>query len=116
MSDPTMSGDPAIEAAQRAYEPKLFARPGIIPAMQAADREMAKSVQELHRPFKAYPDNEIQQRRRRLNRDPLAKLRTGKVELPPQIRCSSCNDEEGDAVEWPCDTAKRVYPSGELER
>ncbi|SIJ95800.1 Uncharacterised protein [Mycobacteroides abscessus subsp. abscessus] len=77
-------------------------------------REMAKSVRELHKPFKVYPDNEIEPRRRRLGRSQLAHLRTGKVELPPQIRCGHCYDEDGDPVAWPCETAKRVYPSEEL--
>lgn len=40
--------DPAVEAAQRAYEPRPFAQPGIIPAMQAAAREALKPIRELH--------------------------------------------------------------------
>ncbi|SKD59599.1 Uncharacterised protein [Mycobacteroides abscessus subsp. massiliense] len=77
---------------------------------------MAKTVRELHKPFKVYPDNEIELRRRRLGRSQLAHLRTGKVELPPQIRCDHCYDEDGDPVAWPCETAKRVYPSEELNK
>lgn len=108
--------DPAISAAQRAIghvSPDEFTNLVGDTALAAA-REMAKSVQELHKPFKAYPDNEIELIRRRLGRSQLAKLRTGKVELPPQIRCDHCYDEDGDPVPWPCETAKRVYPTEEL--
>ncbi|PVA17109.1 hypothetical protein DDJ46_17825 [Mycobacteroides abscessus] len=78
--------DPAVEAAQRAYsqERQDFARPGLLPAMEAAAREMAKSVQELHRP-------------------------TGWGG-----ECVVCFDSEGRGIPWPCETAKRVYPSEEL--
>ncbi|QSM87556.1 hypothetical protein I3U44_17150 [Mycobacteroides abscessus subsp. bolletii] len=116
--------DPAIDAAQRALDgmPMLGEASATQAALKglvldvgaAAAREMAKSVQELHKPFKAYPDNEIELIRRRLGRSQLAKLRTGKVELPPQIRCDHCYDEDGDPVPWPCETAKRVYPTEEL--
>ncbi|SIC90399.1 Uncharacterised protein [Mycobacteroides abscessus subsp. abscessus] len=105
--------DPAIEAAQRALAEIGTGMSRTFTA-EAAAREMAKSVQELHKPFKVYPDNEIELRRRRLGRSQLANLRTGKVELPPQIRCGHCYDEDGDPVAWPCETAKRVYPSEEL--
>ncbi|SKU70296.1 Uncharacterised protein [Mycobacteroides abscessus subsp. massiliense] len=47
-------------------------------------REMAKSVQELHRP-------------------------TGWGG-----ECVVCFDSEGRGIPWPCETAKRVYPSEEL--
>lgn len=40
--------DPAVEAAQRAYEPRPFAQPGIIPAMQAAAREALRPIRERH--------------------------------------------------------------------
>lgn len=40
--------DPAVEAAQRAYEPRPFAQPGIIPAMQAAAREALKPIREWY--------------------------------------------------------------------
>lgn len=38
--------DPAVEAAQRAYEPRPFAQPGVIPAMQAAAREALKPIRD----------------------------------------------------------------------
>ncbi|SKJ40215.1 Uncharacterised protein [Mycobacteroides abscessus subsp. massiliense] len=81
--------DPAIEAAQRAlaFQP----HPGYYltgsALATAAAREMAKSVRELHRPV-AY-----------INR---------------QRCCLTCWDSDGKPHLWPCETAKRVYPSEEL--
>ncbi|ORA92932.1 hypothetical protein BST32_01810 [Mycobacteroides abscessus subsp. massiliense] len=79
--------DPAIEAAQRAAN-EFFAPIGTVreAAMVAAAREMAKSVQELHKPEPG----------------PLIHDDT------PWTCCADCGDE------WPCETAKRVYPSSEL--
>ncbi|MBV6360419.1 hypothetical protein R2325_16320 [Mycobacteroides chelonae] len=79
--------DPAVEAAQRAWDalPERFyaTREQV---MEAAAREMAKSVQDLHVPFMVTsPDDE------------------------QWIECESCRGEY-----WPCETAKRVYPSEEL--
>ncbi|SHQ53555.1 Uncharacterised protein [Mycobacteroides abscessus subsp. abscessus] len=108
--------DPAIEARAKAIAriSDGLASVSLGYAAECGAREMAKSVQELHKPFEVYPDNVIELRRRRLGRSQLAHLRTGKVELPPQIRCGHCYDEDGDPVAWPCETAKRVYPSEEL--
>ncbi|MGC7251477.1 hypothetical protein RBA00_20870, partial [Mycobacteroides abscessus subsp. massiliense] len=80
--------DPSIDAAQRAWDalPERFyaTREQV---MNAAAREMAKSVQEVHRPV-AY-----------INR---------------QRCCLTCWDNNGKPHLWPCETAKRVYPSEEL--
>ncbi|SHX32257.1 Uncharacterised protein [Mycobacteroides abscessus subsp. bolletii] len=89
--------DPAISAAQRAIEAMpASAEPMEQPVFKAllsdvgaaAAREIAKSVQELHKPETryAFPDN------------------------IPWACCSECGGE------WPCETAKRVYPTEELER
>lgn len=80
--------DPSIDAAQRAWD---FSDWNTYTACSegslavAAAREMAKSVQELHRPVDNYGDG----------------LR----------HCHNCSTDR-----WPCETAKRVYPSEELER
>ncbi|WP_100514217.1 hypothetical protein [Mycobacteroides abscessus] len=87
--------DPAIDAAQRALDgmPMLGEASATQAALKglvldvgaAAAREMAKSVQELHKPV----------------------IRTDYTD-ERWIECESC------CGEWPCETAKRVYPSEEL--
>lgn len=83
--------DPSIEAAQRAWDATAEMTAGgyvVNPyrVAKTAAREMAKSVQELHK-------------------------RTAYVDYKDMSRffeCASCGSE------WPCETAKRVYPSEEL--
>lgn len=92
--------DPAISAAQRAWcelypnsNAKLFYRGlhttanygAMSKNLVSSAREMAKSVQELHRPVDDYGDG--------------------------ILHCFSCSPER-----WPCETAKRVYPSEELNQ
>lgn len=80
--------DPAIEAAQQV--PMVYYLSANKQALaEAAAREMAKSVQEVHRPV-AY-----------INR---------------QRCCLTCWDNNGKPHLWPCETAKRVYPSEELNK
>lgn len=89
--------DPAIEATQRAWhansdndggDPQLgFDDRRVWDTAISAAHEMAKTVQELHRPV-AY-----------INR---------------QRCCLTCWDNNGKPHLWPCETAKRVYPSEEL--
>ncbi|SII93805.1 Uncharacterised protein [Mycobacteroides abscessus subsp. abscessus] len=82
--------DPAIEAVNRVIGADALLLPEKHRReLVAAAREMAKSVQELHRPV-AY-----------INR---------------QRCCLTCWDNNGKPHMWPCETAKRVYPSEELER
>lgn len=86
--------DPAIEAAQRAwigrygdlrrFDEFCDGDTDIAAFVIASAREMAKTVQELHRP-------------------------TGWGG-----ECITCFDSEGRGKPWPCETAKRVYPSEEL--
>lgn len=87
--------DPAIEAAQRAWTKRYpsaegfnysLADNGVAAHTVAAAREMAKSVQELHKPV-VFTSLDGEQ----------------------WIECSSCRGEY-----FPCETAKRVYPSEEL--
>ncbi|KPG13756.1 hypothetical protein AN911_00125 [Mycobacteroides immunogenum] len=78
--------DPAVEAAQRAWDTlpeRSYATRQQI--MEAAALEMAKSVQELHKPAPYALSNP-----------------------DPRPFCWECDDD------WPCETAKRVYPSEEL--
>lgn len=94
--------DPAIDAAQRAWgfdkDAKFFERTVGQMSVSAA-REMAKSVQELHRPEShCYRCD---------GRQPCwpGPCLDGRA-------CVTC----GPMSPWPCATAKRVYPSEELER
>ncbi|WP_457214022.1 hypothetical protein [Mycobacteroides abscessus] len=92
--------DPSIEAAQRAWhansdndggDPQLgFDDRRVWDTAVSAAREMAKSVQELHKRVVAAVWWHIDPE------DPTV-----------YIQCS-CGSE------WPCETAKRVYPSEEL--
>ncbi|OHU64049.1 hypothetical protein BKG85_11515 [Mycobacteroides chelonae] len=76
--------DPAIEAAKRVHGYAMF--PYLSTDLEAAAREMAKTVQELHTPVVfTSPDGER------------------------WIECESCRGEY-----WPCETAKKVYSSEEL--
>ena len=95
--------DPAINAAQRAWDERYrstehwifensLADDGLAKGLVAAASEMAKSVQELHKRVVAAVWWHIDPE------DPTV-----------YIQCS-CGSE------WPCETAKRVYPSEELER
>ncbi|WP_195167780.1 hypothetical protein [Mycobacteroides abscessus] len=80
--------DPAISAAQRAWDnDQLSCWPS--QNAEAGAREMAKSVQELHKPEPGYG----------INDDGI-----------PWTSCAECG------CEWPCETAKRVYPSEELNK
>lgn len=76
--------DPAIEAAQRALVATRGHGNSTVCEIAAA-REMAKSVQELHR------------------------RRASGAGLGYRAYCDECG------YLWPCETAKRVYPSEELE-
>lgn len=83
-----------IEAAQRAWDalPERFyaTREQV---MEAATREMAKSVQELHKP----------------RWDNCYNACCSGKECPKATLVCDHDDEY-----WPCETAKRVYPSEEL--
>ncbi|WJJ56507.1 hypothetical protein PROPHIT493_50 [Mycobacterium phage prophiT49-3] len=81
--------DPAIEARAKAIARIGDGLAGVSLgyAAECGAREMAKSVQELHRPEPGYG----------INDDGI-----------PWTSCAECG------CEWPCETAKRVYPSEEL--
>lgn len=87
----------------------------------AAAREMAKSVQELHRPYEYYEYDDT---------NGVFKTDADGERILLGRVCAECSSDEflellGDCawqdstlyegeVEWPCETAKRVYPSEEL--
>lgn len=85
--------DPSIEVAKKCWTG--FADGMFTPndpeflALLTAAREMAKSVQELHRP------------------GPLSGFSTSWM-TGAKAECTTCRRG------WPCETAKRVYPSEEL--
>ncbi|RIU22654.1 hypothetical protein D2E92_23835 [Mycobacteroides abscessus] len=80
--------DPAIEARAKAIARIGDGLAGVSLgyAAECGAREMAKTVQEIHKPEPG----------------PLIHDDT------PWTCCAECVDE------WPCETAKRVYPSSEL--
>lgn len=84
-----MSGDPAVDAAQRAEQAsKWWARPEMPPwypgyAIDAA-REALKPLRAFHFP-EFDPDD------------------------PEHYACFTC------VTQWPCNTAKLIYPAKELE-
>lgn len=80
--------DPAISAAQRALAEIGTGMSRTFTA-EAAAREMAKSVQELHKP------------------GPISGF-SGSWMTGAKEECTTCRRG------WPCETAKRVYPSEEL--
>ncbi|WIC40274.1 hypothetical protein SEA_HOLLIDAY_79 [Gordonia phage Holliday] len=92
-----MSGDPAIAAAQRAWDARYVGRlvstvesaahDGLGALAIAAAREALAPLRELHRPFT---------------------VRTNDDES--WVECHSCVGQE-----WPCQSARLLYSSSELE-
>lgn len=76
--------DPAVEAAQRVWEPH-WALPGSEGKLAAAAREALAPIRKLHRPS----DDECHCCR----------------------HCLECGDI---GTEWPCDTARLIYTTEEL--
>lgn len=112
--------DPAISAAQRAWDnDQLSCWPS--QNAEAGAREMAKSVQEIHRPYEYYEYDDT---------NGVFKTDADGERILLGRVCAECSSDEflellGDCawqestlyegeVEWPCETAKRVYPSEEL--
>lgn len=112
--------DPAVEAAQRAWPWGPVEETRIPPLViaESAAREMAKSVQELHRPVQVV----FSWTQGRILLDPCPCC-SGKAGIHPcgcwgeqdiEYVCATCRDDKGRHVDFPCETAKRVYPSEEL--
>ncbi|PVB28623.1 hypothetical protein DDJ92_21440 [Mycobacteroides abscessus] len=113
--------DPAIEAAQKVLVPwsedgEPEGAEGYL--AEAAAREMAKSVQELHRPVHVV----FSWTQGRILLDPCPCC-GGKAGVHPcgcwgdrdiEYVCATCRDHKGRHVDFPCETAKRVYPSEDL--
>lgn len=77
--------DPAVEAADRAWTDRKLVTNRPRLHMEVAAREALKPIQDLHRLRKYGPS------------------------VPSSQRwCSHCK------VDWPCDTAKLIYPENEL--
>ncbi|WVX88622.1 hypothetical protein SEA_CHEESETOUCH_80 [Gordonia phage CheeseTouch] len=89
-----MSGDPAIAAAQRAWDARYVGRlvstvesaehDGLGALAIAAAREMAAPVRKLH-------------------------IQSTRIPSADYRRCITCH------TSWPCDTARLLYSSSELE-
>lgn len=112
--------DPVVEAAQRAWVMNAGKPPYPTERelMEAAAREMAKSVQELHRPVQVV----FSWTQGRILLDPCPCC-SGKAGIHPcgcwgeqdiEYVCATCRDDKGRHVDFPCETAKRVYPSEDL--
>ncbi len=109
--------DPAIEAAQRAWGDRRGSKTAWKVGIAAA-REMAKSVQKIHRPVHVV----FSWTQGRILLDPCPCC-GGKAGVHPcgcwgdrdiEYVCATCRDHKGRHVDFPCETAKRVYPSEEL--
>ncbi len=118
--------DPAVEAAQRAWAEMFPLGPswsavthdGNHDFFVSAAREMAKSVQKIHRPVHVV----FSWTQGRILLDPCPCC-GGKAGVHPcgcwgdrdiEYVCATCRDHKGRHVDFPCETAKRVYPSEEL--
>lgn len=116
--------DPAIEVAKKCwtgFADGIFTRndPEYL-GLLAAAREMAKSVQELHRPVQVV----FSWTQGRILLDPCPCC-SGKAGIHPcgcwgeqdvEYVCATCRNDKGRHVGFPCETAKRVYPSEELNK
>lgn len=115
--------DPVVEAVRRSVKwigaGLVNTSPGSV--AEFAAREMAKPIRELHKPLTVMC----------IASDCATEICDHEDECPadfPVIVCAHCweiaeaanryQGEEGihETVEWPCATAKVIYPSEELER
>jgi len=82
--------DPAIEAAQRHADTLPYGPQGRIGSRDliAAAREALKPIRELHKP----------------------------ITMCGVTCCQRCRTPDGASAGWPCETAKLVYSSEELEQ
>lgn len=112
--------DPAIEARAKAiaWIGDGLAGVSLGYAAECGAREMAKSVQELHRPVQVV----FSWTQGRILLDPCPCC-SGKAGIHPcgcwgeqdiEYVCATCRNDKGRHVDFPCETAKRVYPSEEL--
>lgn len=81
-----MTADPAVEAAQRVWEP-WWALPGSEGKLTEAAREALAPIRELHRPHE-----------------------TNDPRSPHDVVCNHCLGPK----KWPCPTARLIYPESEL--
>ena len=91
-------GDPVVEAVQRALSPAPWQTEYHRSEVEAAVRELAKTIRDLHYPV------------------PFVALYQ-----PAQVKlvCAHCHRPgpfslEWEKGDWPCETAKLVYPSVDL--
>jgi len=116
-----MSGDPAVEAAERAW----FGRaPGILKIgyhMNNAAREALKPIRELHRPIEYYEYDDC---------NGVFKTDADGEQILMGRVCAECSTDEfleriGDCevegsthyegeIDWPCATARLAYSAEEL--
>lgn len=117
--------DPAILAAQRAWESEGWGGPdrpleeGMSEGSlaEAAAREALEPIRDLHKPMNLYLPCEASEIH------PEA-FETGVGEWccpvctdldgGPQKVCVECQFDDGEHLEWPCDTARLIYTSEEL--
>lgn len=116
-----MTADPAIAAAQRAMSnPEVEAAwiDGGNDLAIAAAREALAPLRELHWPTHHYlhatgaciHDHDTFET---ANGDHVCCDCTDDDGGPRKV-CAECLDEDGSSIDWPCATAKLIYPESEL--
>lgn len=117
--------DPAIEASRKVFT-EYWPDQGDFEFNYSSEgrfgievaREMAKSVQELHRPVQVVFS--WTQGRILLDPCPCCSCKAGIHpcgcwgEQDVEYVCTTCRNDKGRHLQFPCETAKRVYPSEEL--
>ncbi|HVX56257.1 MAG TPA: hypothetical protein VHA37_00870 [Candidatus Saccharimonadales bacterium] len=120
--------DPAVDAAQRAWERKYGSinspwREGLSRGFIDAAREMAKPIREKHKPVEYYEYDDTNgvfktdtDGERILMGRVCAECSSQEfLELLGDCELEDCTRYEGERP-WPCDTAKLIYTSEELEK
>lgn len=116
--------DPAVEAADRWWLSRgdtEQAREDSIDCLSdvahGAARAALAPIRELHLPINQYLPCEASEIHAEAFEDadgewccPVCTRRDG----GPRKMCAECRDEDGDRVDWPCDTARFIYTSEEL--
>lgn len=108
--------DPSIEAAQRAEAAGWIHRQHA----EAGAREALKPIRELHRPMATFLwanascRNDHDVTNDTSTGDDVCLTCTAADGGPVKV-CADCFAEDGSHIDWPCETAKLIYTSEELD-
>jgi hypothetical protein len=129
--------NPAVEAAQRAWAERYpngsvslavsAHEDGLGAFVVAASREALKPIRELHRKSPMFDladdcdicsseDDKVSEQHATVESANGDWLCTANAAGHCCRHCSGIRRDDGDPVEWPCETAWLVYPTEELER